>query len=237
MVRTIKGHPAILVMLGGISKFVVFYHVKSITSKVVCEALELFYFPAYGVPEAVVSDNARVFKSKPYYNLCFKWGLKRIYPTPYPQGSLVERVNRKLKALKIYHQSQTRWDEDLSLLSLAFSSARHESTSFTPARLFLGREIRSPLEINWELCPTDLENEPDAIDKFWEKALCNLRAARRFNINRVPHVFKCSDMVVYKLNLISSKVKHSSAKMLMKWSQPVVIAKFLAANVVHLQIS
>jgi hypothetical protein len=130
MVRTIKGHQAILVMLGGISKFVVFYHVKSITSKVVCEALERFYFPAYGVPEAVVSDNARVFKSKPYYDLCFKWGLNRIYTTQYyPQVSLVERVNRSLKAaLKIYHhQSQTRWDENLSLLSLAFNSARHEA--------------------------------------------------------------------------------------------------------------
>jgi transposase InsO family protein len=99
MVRTKRGHQAILVMLDGFSKFVVFYPVKSITSKVVCEALERFYFPAYGVPEAVVSDNASVFKSKPYYDLCFKWGLKRIYTTPYyPQGSLVERANRNLKA-------------------------------------------------------------------------------------------------------------------------------------------
>jgi hypothetical protein len=128
-----KGHQAILVMLDGVSKFVVFYPVKTITSKVVCEARERFYFPTYGVPEAVVSDNAIVFKSKPYYDLCFKWGLKRIYTTPYyPQGSLMERANRNLKAaLKIYHhQSQTRWDEDLPFLSLAFNSARRESTSF-----------------------------------------------------------------------------------------------------------
>jgi hypothetical protein len=151
MVRTKKGHQAILVILDGFSKFVVFYFVKSIMSKVVCEAFEWFYFLAYGVQETVVSDNAKVFKSKPYYDLCFKWGLKRIYPTPYyPQGSLVETVNRNLRAaLKIYHhQSQTRWDEDLSLLRLALNSARYESTSFTPARLFLEREIRSPLEIN-----------------------------------------------------------------------------------------
>jgi hypothetical protein len=104
MVRTKKGHRAILVILDGFSKFVVFYPVKSITSKVVCEAFERFYFPAYGVPEAMVSDNAKVCKSKPYCDLCFKWGLKGIYTTPYyPQGSLVERVNRNLKAaLKIY---------------------------------------------------------------------------------------------------------------------------------------
>jgi hypothetical protein len=112
MVRTKKGHQAILVMLDGFSKFVVFYPVKSITSKVVFEALERFYFPAYGVPEAVVSDSARIFKSKPYYDLCFKWGLKRIYTTQYyPQGSLVERVNRSLKAaLKIYIFTSPRQD-------------------------------------------------------------------------------------------------------------------------------
>jgi hypothetical protein len=68
---------------------------------------------------------------------------------------LAERVNCNLKAaLKIYHhQSQTRWDEDLSLLSSAFNSARHESTSFIPASLFLGREIRSPLEVNGNCAP------------------------------------------------------------------------------------
>jgi hypothetical protein len=198
MVRIKKGHQAIPVMLDGVSKFVVFYPVKSVTSKVVCEALERFYFPAYGVPEAVVSDNARVFKSKPYYDMCFKWGLKRIYTTPYyPQGSLVERVNRNLKAaLKIYHhQSQTRWDEDLSLLSLAVNSARHESTSFTPARLFLGREIRSPLEINWELCPTDLESEPDAIDKFWDLPLVNMFRERFTTKNLVGNWCGSEDLI------------------------------------------
>jgi hypothetical protein len=41
-------------------------------------------------------------------------------------------------------------------------------------------------------------------------------------------------MVVYKLNLMSSKVKRTYAKMLLKWSQPVAIAKFLAPNVVQL---
>jgi hypothetical protein len=97
----------------------------------------------------------------------------------------------------------------------------------------------SPLEIKWELCPEDTGNEPGAIDKFWEKALSNLRAdrlksARRFNVDRGPHSLKCGAKVVYKLNLMSSKVKRTSAKMLLKWSKPVVIVKFLTPNVVQL---
>jgi hypothetical protein len=66
MVRTKKGNQAILVILDGFSKFVVFHPVKAITSNVVCEAFEWLYFPAYGVPQSIVSDNAKVFKSKPY---------------------------------------------------------------------------------------------------------------------------------------------------------------------------
>jgi hypothetical protein len=92
---------------------------------------------------------------------------------------------------------------------------------------------------NWELCPEDTVNEPGAIEKFWEKALSNLRAARlksarRFNADRNPHSFKCGDKVVYKLNLMSSKVKRTSAKMLLKWSKPVVTVRFLTPNVVQL---
>jgi hypothetical protein len=97
----------------------------------------------------------------------------------------------------------------------------------------------SSLEINWELRPDDTGNEPGAILKFWEKALSNFRAARlksarRFNVDRGPHSFECGDKVVYKLNLMSSKVERTSANMLLKWSKPVVIVKFLTPNVVQL---
>jgi hypothetical protein len=66
---------------------------------------------------------------------------------------LVERANRNLKpALKIFHhESQNVWDEDLPWISTAFNTAKHESTNLTPDVLFLGREIKSPLEARWEL--------------------------------------------------------------------------------------
>jgi hypothetical protein len=76
MVGTKKGNQAILVILDGFSKYVAFHPVKAITPKVVCEAFDRFYFSAYGAPLSVVSDNAKVFKSKAYYDLCFKWQLR-----------------------------------------------------------------------------------------------------------------------------------------------------------------
>jgi len=82
-VRTKKGNQAILVVIDSSSKFVAFYPLRSITSAVVCDVLEHKYFMNYGVPKSLVSDNAKVFKSKFFYDFCFEWGIKRINTMPY----------------------------------------------------------------------------------------------------------------------------------------------------------
>jgi hypothetical protein len=55
---------------------------------------------------------------------------------------------RNLKAaLKIFHsQSQSMWDDKLHFLAFDFNSACHESTKICLSKLFLGRELNTPLE-------------------------------------------------------------------------------------------
>jgi hypothetical protein len=49
------------------------------------------FFPSYGVPQSIVSENAAVFKSRTFYNLCFSWGIQHVCISPYfPQASQVE---------------------------------------------------------------------------------------------------------------------------------------------------
>jgi len=73
------------------SKFVAFYPVHNINSIVICDILESRYFKAYGVPKSIVSDNAKIFRSKAFYDFCFRWGIKRTNTTLfYLQGSLSE---------------------------------------------------------------------------------------------------------------------------------------------------
>ena len=71
LTRTRRGNCAILVILDGFSKFVWFQAVRRITSQVVQDCLEGFYFPAFGAPDMVVTDNARVFRSRQIKDLCF----------------------------------------------------------------------------------------------------------------------------------------------------------------------
>jgi len=105
LTRTRRGHNAILAILDGFSKYVIFHPVRKISSQVLVECLERNYFPMYGIPHTIVTDNASVFRSKPLRQMCFRWAVNHITTTPYyPQASLVERANRNLKsALKIFH--------------------------------------------------------------------------------------------------------------------------------------
>jgi len=134
LTRTKRGNSAILVVLKGFSKFVCFNPVRRISSQVGIFCLEKNYFPTYGTPNPIVTDNARVFWSKQVKDLCFRWGVNHITTTPYyPQGLLTKRVSRNLKsAPKIFHhRSQNTWDEDISWLDFAFNTATHGSIDTT----------------------------------------------------------------------------------------------------------
>jgi hypothetical protein len=131
------------------------------------------------------------------------------------------------------------WDVNLPWLSIAFNTAVHESTKCTPDKLFLGREMRSPIEVRWDLSPEKTGNNGDANQSFWTQAYRNLRLAskrvtKRYDSNRKPHRYRVGDTVMYRLNLTSSKTQNISAKLLLRWSKPVVIAKIVRPNLVLL---
>ena len=184
LTRTKRGHSAILVMLDGFSKFVVFYPVRTISSQVVVECLERSYFPIYGIPQTIVTDNASVFRCKQVKQLCFKWAVNHVTTTPYyPQASLVQRANRNLKsAFKVFHhQSQSKWDKDLPWLSVAFNTAVHESSMCTPDLLFLGREMRCPLLSRWDLSSINEAGKTEANQSFWAQAYANVLHVKRLH--------------------------------------------------------
>ena len=190
----------------------------------------------------MVTDNARVFRCKQVKDLCFRWGVNHITTTPYyPQGSLDERVHHNLKsALKIFHhRAQNAWDEDLPWLSVTFNTATHESIKTTPDLLFLGREIKCPLVSRWDLSTIDKDRKNPTNQSFWSQAYHNLRLARNrfahsYNKGRMAHQFKVGDTVMYKKNLVSSKAQNVSGKLLLRWSEPVVIAKIVNTTNVSL---
>jgi len=56
---------------------------------------------------------------------------------------------------------------------------------------------------------------------------------RRYDAVRKATPFKVGDVVVYQVKVFSSKGKGVSAKIELKWSMPMIIAKFFKPNVVQ----
>ena len=241
MVRTKKGNQVILSIVDGFSKFVWMFPLGRISAQLVVDRLSLDIIGVFGVPESIVSDNASVFKSKIFQDFCFRWGIRHITTSPYyPQGSLVERFHRNLKAaLKAFHHDQQElWDQSLHLFQLGFNDAYHESTKTVPSILFLGRQMNHPLGIKWKLQELE-EGKICDVDKEWELAVRNLRKARdnvrkRYNQNRKEHQYLEGQTVVVKLHPLSSKKDKRSAKLELRWSRPLVISRFLSPVTVEL---
>jgi hypothetical protein len=116
---------------------------------------------------------------------------------------------------------------------MAFNSAWYELTAATPSSLFLGRDLNHPLGLKWQLYELELGADPKGAKKYWEAALASLRRARarvaeRYNVGRKQAKFQVGDLVFVKIHQQSSRPDQRSAKFDLRWSVPLVIAKFVS---------
>ena len=115
----------------------------------------------------------------------------------------------------------------------------HECTKCTPDKLFLGRDLRCPLSVRWDLCPEGTDVTGEVNQSFWTQSYENLKKPRSkvalsYDANRKPQQYSVGDTVVYCLHMVSSKAHNISAKLAMRWSRPVLIAKVVGPNSVLL---
>jgi hypothetical protein len=142
----------------------------------------------------------------------FSKSITHVTTIPYNRPALLaERVNRNLKStLKIFHHaSQSAWDEGFAWLSLAFNTAVHGINKCTPDKLFLGRELKYPLLVRWNLSPVSTNGTWEANQSFWTQASRNVRQARskvfrRYDANHKPQHYQVGDTVFFRLNTASS---------------------------------
>ena len=149
--QTIRGNRFVCVAMDYFTKWPEAYPLPNHEAATVAGVLVDKFFARFGVPHELHSDQGREFESAVFRECCQLLGVKKTRTTPLrPQSDgMVERYNRTLgqELAKYCQEGQEDWDLKISLLLMAYRSAEHEVTGYTPARLMCGRELRLPVDL------------------------------------------------------------------------------------------
>lgn len=245
--RSKKGNVYALTIIDGFSKFTCIEPMRNASASLVISLLSRKIFPKFGYPKYLVSDNGPAFKAKSFHDMTFKLGIKHVRCSPYyPKGNQAERVHRNLKCAlsTLCSNAQNKWEDFLPDICFAFNSAIHDSTGYSPAKVFLGRELPHPLNNIWDI-PNELihgEVEPNRINILWEDVIKRLKISRekqsvKFNNLHSDVKFKVGDKVLVKTHYISDKDKKQTKKLCPKWEGPYVIQRMLTPVTALLSIN
>jgi len=135
-------------------------------------ALMMHTFSRFGAPRQFLSDRSREFASELFLELLRWTEIDKLRTTAYQPSTngVVERFHRTLNTMlrKVMSDSQRNWDDKLLIVLAAYRSSPHESTGFTPNRLFLGREVSMPLDVLLKL-PADERSPNEFVQSMQEK--------------------------------------------------------------------
>ena len=150
-IRSLRGNKYILTLVDHFSKWSEAIPLPNHTAETIARALMTHVFSRFGAPQQLLSDRAPEFESELFTSL-LKWmEIDKLRTTAYQPSTngIVERFHRTLHSMigKVVSESQRDWDERLYAVLAAYRSSVHESTGFTPNRLFLGRETRTPIDV------------------------------------------------------------------------------------------
>lgn len=199
----------------------------------------------YGVPKRLLTDQGCNFVSSLLRGVCTLLGVQKLRTTPYhPQcNGMIERLHKTLADMlsHFFSPDGKNWDEIVPFALMAYRSAQHVATGFSPHMLMFGQEMKLPEADDLALKPETDENTQFQFDDLVEKlrkvreiAIRNSESSKERN---KKYYDKKSKLKHYKLGdhvyLHDPTVKRGPQKKFGKsWKGPyevveVLIIKFL----------
>ena len=137
-----RGNKYILIIGDYFSKWTEAYAIPNQEATTVARVLVEEFVARFGIPRQIHSDRGRNFESKVFQEMCKSLGMDKTRTTPlHPQSDgMIEHFNRTIERMlsKFVAENQRDWDSHLPILMMAYRSAVHETTSFTPCELMFG---------------------------------------------------------------------------------------------------
>ncbi|XP_062526266.1 uncharacterized protein LOC134199436 [Bombyx mori] len=133
----------ILTVQDDLTKFSTAYPIRSTTAEETSECL-LHFISIFGIPKIILTDQGTNFTSELFQRTCNFLKIKQLWSSPYhpqTQGAL-ERSHSTLKEyLKSYvNEGQDNWPRYVYTAMLAYNTAVHSTTHFTPYELMFGNK-------------------------------------------------------------------------------------------------
>ncbi|GFV88695.1 retrovirus-related Pol polyprotein from transposon 412 [Trichonephila clavipes] len=140
------------------------YPIPDQEAPTVAEAVVQHWISRYGVPLQLHSDQGRNFVSAVLKGVCELLGIDKTKTTPlHPQSDgMVERFNRTIlnNLSLMVSKNQQDWDQKVPLFLLAYRSAVHETTGYSPSQMLFGRDLRLPCDLLFGR-PPDTPSSPE----------------------------------------------------------------------------
>ena len=138
------------------------------------------YFFTFGFPEQLCTDSAGYFTARLTQEVFKIFKAHRIPTAPYSPFSqglserFIQTVKNKLKPILQEHGA--RWPSHIKAIQFAINTSPNATTDYEPARLFLGRCLRSIFDVQF---PIDKIDMPKDQAEFYQQTLESLLIAQR----------------------------------------------------------
>ncbi|XP_063635205.1 uncharacterized protein LOC134805954 [Cydia splendana] len=237
-----KGERWIFLVEDTATRWVELYALKEATSEACARTIVEEYFLRYGFPRRIVSDNGVQFVGAVMQQCMYILGVKQsLLPLYHPEANPAERKNRDMKTQlgQLVGNDHTSWPTKLGVIRFAMNSAVCQATGATPAYLMFARQMRSPIEVSYDLrAVLDKENFVPQITPYLRSFISSLSAVRdrveaqqdrrkeHADKSRQPgDVFDVGDNVLIKSHVLSNASKNVSAKFVPKRDGPYLVVK------------
>lgn len=177
-----NGYTYILTLVDYFSKWAEAFPIRNQEAATVAKVLLDRVIACYGMPLQILTDRGTNFESQLFNELCRCLDIDHIRTTAYKPSTngLVERFHRTLNSIlgKVVADHQRDWDQHLPYAVAAYRATVHETTGYSPNYLFLGREVRAPLDLIMGQLVNE-NHERTSLDEYVDRRLHEMRESYR----------------------------------------------------------
>lgn len=241
-VRSNRGHEWLLVVVDIFSKYVLLHPSRTGGAKEVVNFLERDVFLKMGVPQTLLSDNARALVGRRMIELLNKYSVTHWTNAIFhSQSNPAERYIRTVvdavrSQLYANGRTQRNWDLDIPMIQCAINCTVNEATGRTPFFINFGREmilsgddyqLIQPGTSRLEMSEEETSSQFAKIRREVYQHLSRVHSVyeRAYNRGTEPKTFEIGDQVWKRNRVLSSRPGYFSIKLAPKFLLATIIRR------------